>query len=189
MLYTYTEQQFHHTKQEKQMTAILKNPIPLQQWTDVNKPAENLIYAKGYGEQIVFIRDRITSLLAKNYEEYETIAKNIKVISTHTSKSVLLPVYQIELPDGTLFIMRYNFHNWKVSVISEKEVNADFMDLFDPNEKIHSVYCEGFSEKYVFGPYAKNKRSFTVELSSGYNHLFTFFWVFAYQVLGKRCER
>ena len=157
----------------------------LQEWANAHEPAENLIYKNGYWDQITFLRDKVTSILAKNDKEYKSIKANIKVISTHVSKSVLLPVFRLELENGTVFTIRYNFYNWKVSVNSPCDVEADFMGLFDPKYKISDVYCEGFPKECVYGPYAENKRTFTIELSD-YNHLFTFFWIFSHQVLGNQ---
>ncbi len=157
----------------------------LQGWAENNEPDVRLIYKKGYWEQIILIRDEIIALLARSSEEHEKILSQTKVISAHISKSVLLPVYRIELDDGTTFTMRNNFHNWKVSVNSYRKVDADFMGLFPHTERISSVYCEGFPEECVYGPYAENNRQFTLELHSDYN-LFTFFWIFARSVLGTR---
>jgi hypothetical protein len=167
------------------MTTTLVAGEKLQEWANAHPPAENLIYKGGYWDQIIFVRDTISQLLSKSYEEYKTIQAGIKVISHHTSKSVCLPVYSLELADGTKFTMRYNFYDWKVSVSSVDEVNADFMNLFDPSERIHECYCEGFPSELVYGSYNENKRQFTIELPPSNYQLFTFFWVFAHKVLGK----
>lgn len=168
------------------MTATQEAGMQLQEWANAHQPAETLIYKDSYWDQIIFVRDKIAGLLAKTYEEYKVIQASMKVISEHTSKSVRLPVFRVELADGTAFTMRYNFYNWKVSVISPRNVKADFMGLFNPNERIHEVYCEGFPKGLVYGPYAENKRQFTIELPPGNYHLFMFFWIFAHQVLGNR---
>lgn len=169
------------------MEALLEDPMKLEAWANAHQPDEKLIYKDGYWDQIIFVRDTLAGLLAATYEEYEALQANgITVISSHTSKSVCLPVFNIRLADGTAFTLRYNFHNWKVSVDSSRNVDADFMGLFDPVLQIHSVYCEGFPKELVYGPYAESKRQFTVELSAGNNHVFMFFWIFAYHVLGNR---
>jgi len=159
-------------------------PQPLQEWANTNKPSETLIYKDGYWEQIIFVRDKVAGILAKDYEEYKIITQNIKVISTHYSKSVNLPVFQVELPDGTLFIMRYNFYDWKVSVVTQYDLkDVDFLGLFKPNKTINSVYCEGFPNKYVFKSFSENNRLFTIELGPEYHYLFMFFWIFSHKVL------
>lgn len=166
------------------MTARQKADTQLQEWANAHQPAETLIYKDGYWDQIVFVRDTIAGLLAKTYEEYQVIQASMKVISEHASKSVRLPVFRVELADGTAFTMRYNFHDWKVSVNSSHDVETDFMGLFKPDERVHEVYCEGFPKGLVYGPYTENKRQFTIELPPGNYHLFTFFWIFAHKVLG-----
>lgn len=168
------------------MTATQKAGTQLSEWANAHEPAEDLIYKNGYWDQIVFVRDTIAGLLAKTHKEYHTIQASMKAISAHTSKSVRLPVFWVELADGTAFTMRYNFYNWKVSVESPRDVEADFMGLFNPSECVHEAYCEGFPRELVYGPYAENKRQFTIELPPGNCHIFTFFWIFAHQVLGKQ---
>ena len=168
------------------MTTATKEQSQLQEWAITHQPSDTLIYKDGYWDQIDFVRDMITDLLAKTHEEYRAIQAKMKAVSAHTSKSVCLPVFGVELADGTMFTMRYNFHDWKVSVSSPRDVKADFMGLFDPKERINAVYCEGFPTELVYGPYAENKREFTVELPPGNHHLFTFFWIFAHQVLGNQ---
>ena len=158
----------------------------LQEWAMANQQADTLIYKDGYWDQIMFVRDTIAGLLSSTWEEYQIVQASARVISTHTSKSVLLPVFRLELADGTAFTMRCNYYNWKVSVSSPCAVEADFMGLFDPDERIHNVYCEGFLDELVYGPYRENKGQFTIELPSGNYHLFMFFWIFAHHVLGNR---
>jgi len=158
----------------------------LQEWAKTNEPAGTLIYREGYWDQIMFVRDKMAGVLAPKFEDYQNIQTGMRVISTHTSKSVRLPVFKVELADGTVFVMRYNFHDWKVLVDSPRDVDADFMGLFNPSQRISSVYCEGFPKEYVYGPYAESKRQFTIELPAGHYYLFTFFWIFARVVLGNR---
>jgi hypothetical protein len=105
------------------------------------------------------------------------------VIGTHTSTRVKLPVYQIILPNGTKFTLRCNFYDWKVSVQSPVAVEADFMNLFDPTERILSVHCEGFPKDLVFGPLAQNQYEFTLAVNNDYD-LYTFFWIYSRKVLG-----
>src|SRR6185369_7381601 len=78
-------------------------------------------------------------------------------------KSVKLPVYQLSRPDlGLRLILRGNFHDWKLSVISNKPIAADFTGLFRTTPPTHpkyhgnelaSCYFEGFPEELVFGYY------------------------------------
>jgi len=150
-------------------------PIDATTWIRVNSPSDNMIYKQGFSDQVCFVRDTINQLFYNSYEELE--ANPVLVINTHTSKSIKLPVYKINLKKYNLsMIIRNNFHNWKVSVISEKEINVDFMDLFEEDEVIHSVYCEGFEKNQVFGCFKDNKKQFTVEIYDR-NRLFTFMYL------------
>lgn len=164
----------------------METSTPLQDWAEAHKPSETMFYKAGYWDQIDFVRDDVPNALARSFEEYRAIKSGTVVIGEHTSKSVRLPVFRVTLADGTAFTMRCNFHDWKVSVESPRDVNADFMGLFDPNLRISDVYCEGFPEELVYGPYAESKRRFTVELSGRNYSVFTLLWIFAHQVLGKR---
>jgi hypothetical protein len=77
---------------------------------------------------------------------------------------VTLPVYVIDRKDlGLTIVLRDNFYNWKLSVMSERPVLADFTGLFkvvppfEPEytgNPLASVYFEGFPESLVFGYYA-----------------------------------
>jgi len=146
----------------------------LQEWANENKPSDDLIYKDGYWEQIIFVRDTLPQLLFASYKEAQK--HEPVVISTHTSKSVKLPVFQFELPSGIIITMRYNFHDWKVSVNSPTEVEADFMGLFNASEAYSSVYFEGFPSDLVYGSFDENKAQFSIELYDNHR-LFTFFWI------------
>lgn len=153
----------------------------LQEWAITNEPKKEMIYYKGYWDQIIFIRDRIPSLLArsvpnvysnKGHKLYDEIKESLSVINTHMSKSILLPVYYTECKN-TKIILRDNFYNWKVSVISDIPVEHNFNGLIDEDETINPIYCEGFPEELVFGRYKNNDGKFTVEIGDNYN-LYTF---------------
>lgn len=143
-------------------------PVDVTAWIRANKPEERLIYGKGLGEQVCFVRDVICELFWNTYEELE--ANLPMVISTHYSKSVKLPVYQIDLKKyGVEMVLRYNFYDWKVSIKSDIPIDIDWMGLFKSDEVISSVYCEGFPEDKVYGSYEQNHSQFTVEIRSKYN--------------------
>jgi hypothetical protein len=153
---------------------------PLQEWANAHEPSKSLSWGTEYWKQIMFVRDRIPAALqvAGGYER-ETIWAGMRVIAEHTARSVCLPVFHLTLPDDTAFTMSYNFADWKVSVESPRDVEVDFMSLFDPKRLVGEVECSGFPDQLVYGPYAKNKRQFTVGLPDEH-HVFTFFWTFAY---------
>ncbi len=161
----------------------MENP-KLQEWAMENKPEEKMIYKQGYWDQIVFIRDTLRSVLSRTEGDYKILGDNITVISTHTSKSILLPVFKVVLPNGVEMIMRYNFHDWKISVSSPFEIDCDFLNIFNYGAEVHSVYCEGFEEEWVYGPYIENNKKFTLELWAGYYKLYTFLWILREGVTG-----
>lgn len=153
---------------------------PLQEWANANKPSQGLLYKEGYWRQIRFIRDVVPGIFAKSYGERQEIQTGIRVISTHRSKSVTLPVYKVELPDGIVLILRDNFYNWKASVKATEAIEMDCMGLFSPHKQVDAVYCEGFPESLVYGPYGTNRQRFTFEIDTDH-HLFTFLWLLAHR--------
>lgn len=150
-------------------------PVDVTAWIRVNKPDKDLAYAEGLGEQVCFVRDKLCRLLYSTYEEME---KNLPmVISTHYSKSVKLPVYQLNLKKyGIEMVLRHNFYDWKVSVKSDKPLEFDSMGLLNLTDEIPAVYCEGFPKDKVYGSYANNHSQFTIEIK-GYYELYTFIFL------------
>lgn len=150
-------------------------PVDVTAWIRVNKPDENLIYAKGLGDQVCFVRDRLCHLLRSTYEEWRDNPP--QVISTHYSKSVKLPVFQINLEKyGIEMVLRYNFYDWKISIKSDKSLDFDYMGLFNPTEEISYLYCEGFPRDKVYGSYEQSHSQFTIEIGSHYD-LYTFIFL------------
>lgn len=115
----------------------------------------------------MFLRDNLNGLIARglHYEKRRTLAQ---VISTHGSKSILLPVVEYHRADlGLTFVVRNNFYNWKLSVESERPVVADFGGLFhttppvDPDytgNPLASVYFEGFPGDRIHPYYTQGDR-------------------------------
>lgn len=171
----------------------------LQDWIHINIPNEKLIYADAALHQALFMRDTISQLVFKTYKIYcehpiqvigiytSDFAKlcqscekgedcGVHVVSTHHSKSVTLPVYQILSVEGIEYILRYNFYNWMISVNSPFEIDIDFKGLFDLDNNISKCYCEGFPTGTVYTCYNENKSRFTIELTHVYQ-VYTFFWL------------
>lgn len=150
-------------------------PVDVTAWVRVNEPAESLIYGQRLGTQVCFVRDTLGELFFKTWEEAE---KNPPmVISTHMSKSVTLPVYQIYLKKYNVRItLRYNFYNWIISINSERPLDFDYMGLFDAKEVISHCYCEGFPKCEVYGCYADDHSKFTIDIASYYK-VYTFFYL------------
>lgn len=150
-------------------------PVDVTAWIRVNEPDENLIYAKGLGDQVCFVRDRLCQLLRSTYEEWRDNPP--LVISTHYSKSVKLPVFQINLEKyGIEMVLRYDFYDWKISVKSDKPLDFDYMGLFNPTEEISYLYGEGFPRDKVYGSYEQSHSQFTIEIGSHYD-LYTFIFL------------
>lgn len=133
---------------------------------------DNLIYKKSATSQACFVRDNITDGLLKAH---------CFVVSTHYSKSCLLPVYYIKMRNGIKLIMRCNFYDWKLSVeIPESYDNLPvdylpkdcmtFSMVEDPLEPIPSCYLEGFKEEWCYGAYNPQNPSkrFTIEVPNDY---------------------
>lgn len=125
----------------------------LQAWYDLwlqEHADTNLIYVpknslgEPYLQQVHFVRDRLAYLVWRdvpyqnlpNGVEREDVKALVQVVGEHRSKSVRLPVYQLCRPDlGIRFVLRDNYHDWNVSVISERaipeergfEFNSDYL--------------------------------------------------------------
>lgn len=159
----------------------------LNDWWMKNEPDENLLYRDGLTHQCVFIRDRIMSRLFihictdydkcksftdKEIEIYELFHPN--VISSHRSKSVKLPVFELDLERiGLKIILRCNFYDWCISVESENPMdNIDWLGLIDYKCK---GYFEGFPKDRIYEPYYsdRNNQKFSVVLKDDYE-LYTF---------------
>ena len=138
------------------------------EWLD--STSKDLIYREAGSRQIMFVRDTLARALAESREQWEGA---VTVISEHRSKSVRLPVYRVALP-GLELVMRDNFHNWAVSVRREKPDDVGGWGLFDEKAQTSGCYCEGFPDGSVFGPYALNRRQFTVHIWGGTHDLYAF---------------
>lgn len=161
-------------------------------WLDENRETD-LLYAKGGGRvqlsQVHFVRDALAPLVWSDIK-YDARAKEsprddrpvtAMVIGEHSSKSVRLPVFSFERPDlGIQFVLRTNYHDWNVSVVAEKPVNADLRgfvtDFWGEKEREkwepggYWGYCffQGFPHEFFFGPYANDRRRFSTYMSNDY---------------------
>lgn len=163
-------------------------PVDVTTWYRVNEPDEKLLYKKGCGRQVVLIRDTIYRNLffdkeypylndsfneesMKIYEDFQPL-----VISTHRSKSVILPVMEMKLKRvGVNLVLRDNFYNWNVSVESENDIECDFKNIFT-DDRYGYCYCEGFPKERIYGMYKDNHKNFTCCIGDDYK-LFTFMWL------------
>lgn len=184
---------------------------PLQAWYDQWLKAHeetDLIYVgkrdgnRSYLGQLEFVRDTLGPLLwaDKKYEERPNeppprseCKESAWVIGEHRSKSVPLPVYSLERPDlGLQFVLRDNYYNWNVSVISEKPVTSDlrgfqldFSDddkgrdkhrTFSPGDYWGYCFFEGFPDALRFGPHSLDPRKFSLTIGSDHR-IYTFLFL------------
>lgn len=141
----------------------------LTQWALDNSKTKD--YVDGFWPQVMFVRGKVASLLARTYEQYRDL---VAVVGTHRSKSINCPIFFIDLPKEKVKIwMRYNFYNWNVSVEADMPITCDFLDTFNDDAGYGYCYCEGMEDK-KFEPYCKDKRKFTVCIDNDYE-LYTFF--------------
>jgi hypothetical protein len=124
--------------------------------------------------QVHFVRDELAKLVWTGAELHPT-KDCVVVIGEHTSKSVRLPVYSLERPDlGLRIVLRYNYFDWKLSVISDDPIkSALFPFLFHTTSPIapdftgnelDDCYFEGFPKELVFGYHVDNKRRWSASL-------------------------
>jgi hypothetical protein len=150
-------------------------PVDLLTWMRVYEPKNKMCCKQAYWNQTVFVRDDINRMFYSTYEDYK--ANPVKVISTHVSKSIVLPVYYIYLKKyNTKIIMRNNFYDWKISIDSEQSITG-IDEFFGEDTPIASVYCEGFEESWVYGMYKENNKHFTIELRNNSYIVYTFFYM------------
>lgn len=151
----------------------------LQAWFMENKPGQEMIYREAAEKQIMFVRDEFFNFFTQE------MIKKIEVISTHTSKSIKLPVYHIVMKDGFELIMRGNFHDWKISVNSPSDIELPEKILTNSTlsgNKMLSCYCEGFKEEWIWDSYMNNKQKFTIEIGASLYDLYTFLFLFSLEV-------
>lgn len=142
---------------------MLLKPVLLKKWINENNPSNDMVYYKSFFEQM-----QVFTFIP---------CRNAYVISTHTSKSILLPVVKFTFNNGNIIIVRCNFHDIKVSAILYKPFPENYAGIlfYNSDEKINPIYCEGFNKDLVFDSYKTNKSKFTVELNGcNYEHLNNF---------------
>ena len=182
----------------------------LQPWYDrwlAEHADTNLIYVgrDARGEvtlpQVHFVRDDLAGLFwadvpydaRKTAPPREDCKETALVIGEHSSKSVRLPVYSLERPDlGIQVVLRENYHDWNVSVISETPIAADLrgfqLDYARAEDRARYPkgfrapgswgYCffQGFPHEVQFGPHSENPRRFSLCINSDYE-VYTFVWL------------
>lgn len=120
--------------------------MPLQDWFNVNHQKDNLIWHSAGTAQIIWVRDTLTYLLKRADKETQCF-----VSSTHTSKSVELPVYRFKV-NTWLIQIRCNFHDWCVRI--DKEI--DIPDYVNPRKM--QGYYEGITNQIIKTDFCVNSQ-------------------------------
>jgi hypothetical protein len=192
--------------------------IPMQAWYDkwlLEHKDTNLIYVpkNSKGEpslnQVHFVRDTLASIMWADvpYDKRPNeppprvnCKESCFVIGEHTSKSVRLPAYSLERPDlGIQFVLRDNYHDWNLSVLSEKPITTDlrgfeldysrdedrkrFPNGYRPGSAWGYCYFQGFPEEVQFGPFSENPCKFSLCIGSDYS-VHNFIWLIMRDIRG-----
>ena len=119
---------------------------------------DKMIFKKSAIHQMCFVRDVVCAYFLK---------VPVFVISTHTSKSITLPVYRFRLNNGIVVICRDNFHGWVVSINSPFVISIPD-DLTHTREDLKPCYCDGFGFDQCYPFAIKNFRLSTFSVSDEY---------------------
>lgn len=142
---------------------------------------EAMYYRKAAADQVLFVRDRLPAVWANSSEEYDAHSDGCatRVVGTHRSKSIELPVYGLEISRlGLRVVLRDNFYDWNLVVDSDRPVVIDPTRLFPPND-LGSCFYQGFPAAWVEAtPYAQSQTRFACYLENAYA-LHTFFHLVA----------
>lgn len=128
-----------------------------------NEWDDKLIFKNAAFEQMIFVRDTIGEKLTHS---------PVFVVSTHKSKSCLLPVYALKLTNGIEIIMRENFYGWIVSIRSPFEIETIpefcYGDGVNRDNDISDCCCEGFKKSWVYVYKNKNFNYSTFRVNDDY---------------------
>lgn len=92
--------------------------MTLAEWITQNTPGTNMHWWGAFKNQM----EALTNLV-------ETMGGDARVVSTHTSKSILLPVVQIETNNGR-FLLRNNFYDWNLCCLWDFVPKLAYGDLY-----------------------------------------------------------
>lgn len=137
---------------------------PLIDWCrrEGSWPEEKMIYAGALKAQVLFFRDVIPRFFSTGEQRAQT-----RIIGTHRSKSIDCPVYLIE-GFGVRVVARDNFHDWNLSVVSERPVGAWADDPWF-NDGTGYLFFQGMKPDYAFEPLATSDRKrFSIYLPDQY---------------------
>lgn len=139
-------------------------------------PIDNtMLWKESAKNQFRFVGGTLVELFY-NYKDIKNPYEAILVPSSHTSKSIILPVYRIETLD-LLIYMRENFYGWVVTIQSKTglPLKLDTGLMPKTNETITPCYAEGFDESWVLPAYTEGCTGCTFRVCDDYK-LYTLFW-------------
>ena len=137
----------------------------MRETPDIDK---KMIWKRAAENQMCFVRDQIAMNLLR---------VPVFAVSTHRSKSIILPVYGLTMRNGIEMYARENFYGWVVSLKAPTgmRLNLDaYTDLFQgtpdgkPDDDISSCYCEGFKEDWVYHSYKTDCGECTFRVNTDY---------------------
>jgi hypothetical protein len=143
-----------------------------------------MLYKSAFERQVMFLRDDLAFKAGLTDPEGKD---GPLVIATHRSKSITLPVVEFTLgKSDAILTLRNNFYDWKLSVKSERVINANFGSLFhttpptDPGytgNELSPVYFEGFPEDRIYGYYCQDRREWSACIHDNYDLCTTLFLI------------
>jgi hypothetical protein len=134
-----------------------------------NWPDKKMYYYNATADQVCFVGDTLPKAWCDTIDEYRWANGNegVQVIGLHTSKSCHLPVYGLDIPTlGVRAVLSYNFHQWTVSLELPRAVDLSMFKDRMTAEALSPIYCYGFSDSWVKGPYTPDALLFTVQMWS-----------------------
>ena len=129
-------------------TVFVKPHVLLERWVaKANWPDAGMYWTEDFERQVRVLRDELPCLIRQSAGLDDVPAW---VISTHTSKSIELPVVWYDVP-GRAIVLRDNFCDIAVSVASNKPLKIIPTGIFDPTEHDHDLRKRAQSAKLTFG--------------------------------------
>ena len=142
-------------------------PLLAYRRDEANHPRKGMFAEPAFWTQVMFVGDRLAPYLTREPAADLTGRQNrVTVVGTHRSKSVDCPVYEIKTAWGRIQ-MRNNFHDWNVTVISDKPITLDASTLQFIHRDLGYCYFQGMTEKAEF--YAPGCCSFSFSCTSHYD--------------------
>lgn len=151
----------------------------LDKWRKKNLVRETLLWRGAAETQTLWALDTLPrAVMPVGWCQEDDAPSPVLVVSDHMSKSVVLPVYGVALPELGLFaVLRDNFYNWMLSLAVATPVNLDLFHGKISSKRIAPCYCEGFRPDWVFGTYTDNTTRFTTELGDNFDAYALLFYV------------